>query len=231
VPTTTFLLRLGGFPGQIKPTAMKACPFRQVLKRITLLMGAAGLALIVCAPRASGAGLQPIFNGRDLSGWKAPDPNPFWRVEDGVLIGENDAKRKGNVLYTDQSYKDFILEADVRWSGEIDSGFMLRKPELQMQIGVSRSLKTDMTACFYTGGRDIYPMAGRAKNFKSTFKPGQWNTFRLEAKGDVFTVWVNGLKTTEYANPKYREASPIGLQIHPGLKMKVEFRNLRLERL
>jgi len=201
------------------------------MKRAAILAGGVGLALIVWAPRASGASLHPIFDGRDLSGWKAPDPNPFWRVEDGVLIGENDGKRRGNVLYTDQSYKDFILEADVRWSGEIDSGFMFRKPQLQMQIGVSRSLKTDMTACFYTGGRDIYPMAGRAKNFDATFKPGQWNTFRLQAKGDVFIVWVNGQKTTEYTNPKYRDAAPIGLQIHPGLKMKVEFRNIRIESL
>ena len=27
-----------------------------------------------------------------------------------------------------------------RWDGEIDSGFMLRKPELQLQIGISGSL-------------------------------------------------------------------------------------------
>ena len=38
-----------------------------------------------------------------------------------------------------------IVEAEVRWQGEIDSGFMVRKPEVQMQIGVSRSLKRDMT--------------------------------------------------------------------------------------
>ena len=33
--------------------------------------------------------LEPIFNGRDLTGWSSPDKEKFWRVEDGVLIGES----------------------------------------------------------------------------------------------------------------------------------------------
>jgi hypothetical protein len=40
--------------------------------------------------RPSPVELKPIFTGTNLAGWRVPDPNPFWRVEDGVLIGEND---------------------------------------------------------------------------------------------------------------------------------------------
>src|SRR5262245_17121684 len=79
--------------------------------------------------------LKPIFNGTNLAGWKAPDPNPFWRIEGGVLIGENDEKRSGHVLFTDKTYTNFVLELEVRWSDEVDSGVMLRKPELQVQFG------------------------------------------------------------------------------------------------
>src|SRR5437667_8660251 len=89
--------------------------------------------------------LQPIFNGKDLSGWKAPADNKWWKVVDGVLVGENDQSMKGSMLYTEKSYGDVVVEAEVRWSGEIDSGIMLRKPEIQCQIGTSRSLKKDMT--------------------------------------------------------------------------------------
>lgn len=172
-----------------------------------------------------------LFNGKDLTGWKVPDPNPFWKVVDGILVGENDEKLKGSMLYTEKSYKDFIFEADVRWNGEIDSGFMIRKPELQMQIGVSRSLKKDMTCSFYTGGQERYPEAGQAKDIEKVLKPGDWNTIRLMAKGDTFTVWCNGVKVTEYKNPKYASPAPIGLQIHPGVKMKVEFRNIKIQEL
>jgi hypothetical protein len=88
----------------------------------SFIPGAASLACSLLLFRAhlpawaapDNAGLQPIFNGKDLTGWKIPDPNPFWRVVDGVLVGENDEKQKGHVLYTDQAYQDFMIETDVR---------------------------------------------------------------------------------------------------------------------
>ena len=177
------------------------------------------------------ANLPAIFNGKDLTGWKLPEPNPFWKVVDGVLVGENDEAKKGSMLWTEKSYGDFVVECEARWSGEIDSGIMLRAPELQLQMGISRSLKRDLTGSFYIGGTEKYPEAGQAKNLEKLFKPGDWNRFRLEAKGDTFTVWINGVQAVKYTNAKYAGAAPIGLQIHPGLAMKVEFRNLRAKAL
>jgi len=194
-----------------------------------------GLGLGVLAPllvrAAESDSLTPIFNGKDLAGWQVPDPNPFWRVVDGVLIGENDPAKTGDVLHTKKAYKDFIIEMEARWSGEIDSGIMLRQPELQLQIGVSRSLKKDMTCSFYTNGKEKYPEAGQAKNLEKLLKPGEWNKIRLQAKGDLFTAWLNGEKVVEYKDGRYPNAYPIGLQIHPGLVMKIEFRNIRLKDL
>ncbi len=183
--------------------------------------------------RAAGAAdtLPPIFNEKDFTGWIVPEPNPFWKVADGVIVGENDEAKKGSMLWTEKSYGDFVIECEARWSGEIDSGIMLRKPELQLQMGVSRSLKRDLTGSFYIGGTDKYPEAGQAKNLAKHFKPGDWNHYRLEAKGDTFTVWLNGMQVVKYTNAKYAGAGPIGLQIHPGLAMKVEFRNLRAKAL
>ena len=48
--------------------------------------------------------LEPIFNGRDLSGWKSAAANPFWRVEQGVLIGESVPALTENYLWTEQDY-------------------------------------------------------------------------------------------------------------------------------
>jgi hypothetical protein len=172
-----------------------------------------------------------LFNGKDLTGWKVPANNVFWKVVEGVLVGENDETLKGSMLYTEKSYRDFIFEADVRWEGDIDSGYMVREPELQMQIGISSSLKRDMTCSFYTGGAERYPVAGQAKDVDKYLKPGQWNNIRLQAKGNTFTVWLNGHQVTEYTNEKYAGAAPIGLQIHPKVKMKVEFRNIRIKEL
>lgn len=102
--------------------------------------------------------LPAIFNGRDLAGWRVVG-EPYWRVVEGSLVGENDAEMKGSMLFTERSYGDVVVEADVRFEGRIDSGIMVRKPELQVQIGESSSLKRDMTCSFYTG---TYPEEARA---------------------------------------------------------------------
>jgi hypothetical protein len=175
------------------------------------------------APSADPPATEPIFNGHDLTGWKTP-AGAFWRVEKGVLVGENDAAKKGSMLYTETSYRDVVVETDVRFEGEIDSGIMLRRPELQVQIGVSRSLKRDMTCSFYTGN---YPEEARASRAADLLREGDWNHIRIEARGDTFTVWLNGEQVSRYTDPKYTAPGPIGLQIHAGLPMKVEFRNIR----
>jgi hypothetical protein len=100
-----------------------------------------------------------------------------------------------------------------------------------VQLGISRSQKRDLTGSFYTGGKEKYPEAGQVKNLEKYLKPDAWNKYRIEARGNMFTVWLNGKKAVNYANTNYPTAGPIGLQIHPGLVMKVEFRNLRVKAL
>lgn len=194
-----------------------------------LLAGFPGSA--VCAADATALKLTPIFNGTNLAGWRAPQPNPFWTVRDGVLIGANDESLRGNVIYTESRYTNFVLELEARWSGDIDSGVMLRAPELQVQFGISRSLKVDMTGAFYltkspTNTKVGYPEAGHTKGLAVVFKPEDWNHFRIEARGDTFTVWCNGQRISQYTDPRYPGGAPLGLQVHPGLKMKIEFRHL-----
>ena len=193
------------------------------------LLVAACLGLTMANPPACAADVPPtaslpsIFNGRDLTGWKTP-AEPYWNVIDGVIVGQSDEAKKGSMLYTEKAYGDVILEGEVRFEGEIDSGFMVRKPELQLQIGVSRSLKRDMTCSFYVGN---YPEEAQAKRAGELLKPGDWNRIRIRAEGDTFTVWLNGEPVSQYTSPKYTDPAPIGLQIHGGLSMKVEFRDLR----
>lgn len=198
------------------------------MRRILSLMLVSGGLLGALRAEAE---LKAIFNGRDLAGWQAPDQDKFWRVEHGVLVGESVAGLKESYLWTQNSYGDFVLEFDVRWTGEIDSGVEMRKPNLQLQLGVSRSLKRDMTGSFYVG-KPGYPEAGQARTVAQLMHPeGQWNHFRIEAKGTTFTVWINGQPASQYTDEKFSGAAPLGLQIHGGLKMKVEYRDIRLVEL
>lgn len=191
------------------------------------------LALLVTfTSLAAEPAFEPLFNGKDLTNFKAEPSKEFWRVENGVLIGENNAAKKGNYLWTEKEYRDFVIEFDVRWKGStprgVDTGIEMRKPNIQLQLGISGSLKVDMSGSWYVG-KAGYPEVGQAKEAKKLMKPeGEWNTFRIQAKGDTFTCWINGEKASEYTDAKFTGAAPLGLQIHPGVEMKCEYRNMRI---
>jgi len=203
---------------------------RTVVFATALCLGA-GVSGFAAEPK-----LVPLFNGKDLSNFKAEDSKGFWRVEDGVLIGENDAAQKGNYLWTQKAYADFVIEFDVRWKSAtergVDTGLEMRQPHIQLQLGISGSLKVDMSGSFYTGGKPAYPEAGQAKDARKLMKPdGEWNTFRIQAKGDTFTCWINGTKASEFTDANFPGAGPLGLQIHPGVVMKCEYRNVKIAEL
>lgn len=188
------------------------------------------------AARADEPKFEPLFNGKDFTNFKVEGSQEFWRVENGILIGENDAAKKGNYLRTLKEYRDFVIEFDVRWKGTpprgVDTGIEMRKPNIQLQLGISGSLKVDMTGSFYTGGKTGYPEAGQATEAKALMKlEGEWNTFRIQAKGDTFICWINGQKASEYTDAKFSGAAPLGLQIHPGVVMTCEYRNVKLAEL
>lgn len=188
------------------------------------------LALLGPAVAADAPKFEPIFNGKDLTGWSSPDMEKFWRVADGILVGENTPDLKGHYLWTEKSHGDFVLEFEVRWTGPVDTGVEMRSPKIQLQLGISGSLKRDMSGSLYTGK---YPEAGQAKDAARLMNPpGEWNTFRVAAKGPVFNVWINGTHAVvNYTDEKFTGPAPLGLQIHGNVKMKVEYRNLRIAAL
>ena len=56
---------------------------------------------------------MPLFNGKDLTGWKTHPSQPGnWRVEKGVLIGSGAAE---SYLYSERGdYKDFHVRAEAQ---------------------------------------------------------------------------------------------------------------------
>lgn len=180
--------------------------------------------------RASEPQWITLFNGKDLAGWNLPSSNPFWRVENGVLIGESDEKLTGSMLRTERKFRDFVLELDARWQGDPDSGVFVREPSLQIQIGTSISQKKEYTGSFYLS-KEGYPERAQAKDAVKLLRKGDWNTLRIEARGDTFKVSINGKPASQFTDAKYSGAGPIGVQIHAKLKMKIEFRKIRIAEL
>ena len=71
---------------------------------------------IAAADDAPPEGFTPLFNGKDLTGWKIPDgDNGHWKVVDGVIDydAQSEAK-KDKHLWTDKEYGNFVLRVEWR---------------------------------------------------------------------------------------------------------------------
>ncbi|MCB0837355.1 MAG: DUF1080 domain-containing protein [Bacteroidetes bacterium] len=173
---------------------------------------------------AQKADKNSIFNGKDLSGWVEPDNNIWWTVKDGLLTVENGPNRKGSILWTEGKYRDFIVKADFKMGkGVVDSGIFLKGESPQVQIGISGSLKRDMTGSPYIPGKG-YPK--EAEGVSDLLKLQDWNTMKVKSKGSTIMVWLNGKKVLKYTVEKMPEEGPIGLQLHPNNEMSISFRNI-----
>ncbi len=66
---------------------------------------------------AQEAGFAPLFNGKDLAGWKIPPgDNGHWKVVDGTIDidAESESKAEDKSLWTEREFGDFVLKVDWR---------------------------------------------------------------------------------------------------------------------
>ena len=83
------------------------------MKRHTLCIGALLLAFVSAANAGDDKGFKPLFNGKNLKGWKMTlrdtdkgDPKTVFSVKDGEIQVSGDP---WGYIYTDKSYKNYIL--------------------------------------------------------------------------------------------------------------------------
>ena len=171
---------------------------------------------------------EPVFNGKDLSGWKAPEKNVWYLVQDGILQLRSSEDKKGSVLWTEKEYENFVMELEFKFiSGTIDSGVHVKSDD-QIQIGISGSLKRDMTASPYIPGKG-YPV--EAEGVKELLKMDDWNQMRIEVRGTEYAVSLNGKKVMTYKSESGKAKGPIGLQLHGDRDMAIDYRNLKVGEL
>lgn len=172
--------------------------------------------------------MKKIFNGKNLKGWVAPANNTWWLPSKGILLVKSGPDKKGSILWTEKKYKDFIIETEfLMGDGVVDSGIFLRSENDQIQIGISGSLKRDLTASPYIPKKG-YPVEAKVKDI---LKLKDWNTMKVKVVGKSYTVWLNGIEVMNYTSEKMVDEGPVGLQLHPGNEMSISYRNIRLAEL
>ena len=172
-----------------------------------------------------------LLGKHGLKGWKVPKGNEaskWYQATNNILEVRSGSKKKGSVLWTKKQYQDFEVSLEFRFiDGIIDSGIHLRNSD-QIQIGISGSLKRDMTCSPYIPGKG-YPV--EAKNIKKLLKPKDWNQMRIRAVGQNYTVWLQEEEVMKYKSSSAKEKGPIGIQLHGSRNMKIDFKDILVKEL
>jgi hypothetical protein len=158
-------------------------------------------------------GFEPIFNGKDLTGWKGLVANPIlrtkmkpallakeqekadqqmrkdWKVENGELLFDGTGYDN---LCTEKQYGDFEMYVDWKLDPagpEADAGIYLRGTP---QVQIWDTSRVNVGAQVGSGG--LYNnQVNASKPLKvADNKLGEWNTLYIKMVGDRVTVKLNG---------------------------------------
>ena len=167
-----------------------------------------------------------LFDGETLANWDRIG-TADWRLENGTIVADN-----GNgFLVSKNAYKDFDLRVEFWIEAKTNSGVFIRctdpksvsgKTAYEVNIWDTRpEQKYGTGAIVNVGAVDPMPHAA-----------GKWNTYEIIAKGDTFTVILNGQKTVEGAKSDKFAAGHIALQHGKGVTDEtgiVKFRKVEIK--
>jgi hypothetical protein len=181
------------------------------------------LALALCAALISthAAAPEPLFNGKDLSGWVSMHDGRF-EAHDGSLR----LVRGTGWLRTEKEYGDFVLEVELRPGVErYDSGLYFRagldgKP--WPTDGWLVNLRRDMWGALVKGFTRILPSSVEGPDIDESTP---WTKVRLEVRGSKATLDLDGKRLWE-TDKIDRPRGYIGIQAE---ERTFDFRQLRIE--
>jgi Domain of Unknown Function (DUF1080) len=174
------------------------------------------------------SGWISLFDGETLANWnKIGTAN--WRLEDGAIVADS-----GNgFLVSKNDYADFDLRVEFWIEAKTNSGVFIRctdpasvtgKTAYEVNIWDTRpEQKYGTGAIVDVAAVDPMPHAA-----------GKWNVYEIIAKGDTFTVSLNGQKTVDGAKSDKFAKGRIALQHGKGVSDEsgsVKFRKVEIKPL
>jgi len=206
-------------------------------------------------------GFETLFDGRTLNGWegdpvywRVEGGALVGEVTPATLLKQNSF-----IIWRGGTAADFELKLEYRISDRGNSGVNYRSEEIAGQRFALRGYQADIDGQQrYTGqnyeekGRTflaqrgdisrvdadgkarVIGAVGLKDELAAKVKKGDWNEYHLIARGNVLTHLLNGQVMSvviddDAARRKFDGL--LGVQVHVGPPMKVEFRNIRLKRL
>ncbi len=206
-------------------------------------------------------GFEPIFDGQSLDGWegdatywRAEDG-----VLVGEITPETLLKKNSFIIWRGGVTRDFELKADFRISTGGNSGINYRSGEIEGTPFALRGYQFDVDAANkYTGqnyeerGRTFLALrgdvgridadgkarivgsVGESDALAGLIKSDDWNQAHIIARGNVMTHLINGRVMCVVIDDDAAHRKPeglLGVQVHVGPPMKVEYRKIRLKQV
>ena len=175
-------------------------------------------------PEEKAAGFVPLFNGKDLTGWRFGEESPpkelpaNWKVEDGVIKVTGGGKPH---LASAAEYGDFELR--LQWRGlkeKYNSGLYIRSGK---NVGANQ-----LNLAYRNEGAPVGMKLEGARAAGDLQKPaGEWNEWYVIVQGDTVTLICNGRQAWQATGLKPAKGY-IGMQAE-GAAM--EFKNIRLREI
>lgn len=221
-----------------------------------------GLLLVLLGLSTSSYGqedFREIFNGEDLKGW-AGNEN-LWSVEDGAITGkttdEDPIPFNTFLIWEEQEVADFELELEYRIQGG-NSGIQYRSKVLKEKDYVVGGYQADIDSTLkFAGinyeekGRGILAQRGTQVTLKadgtkeverfadatelgSKIKEEGWNRYRIVAKGDRLSHYINDELMSEVIDKHAEKSAAKGVlafQVHRGPAMTIQFKKIRFRSL
>jgi hypothetical protein len=204
---------------------------------------------------------QKIFDGESLKGWKALNMS-YWSVRDGAITGqstpENPCKANQFMAWQGGDVADFELKLKFRVKGNGgNSGVQFRSVLRPDGLAVGYQADIFQSGGYLGGvcdeihtrkGPELLSANGKKtvidENGKrtatslgqvATMKPtGEWNEYRITAKGQQIILEINGVKSTELIDQEkghFDLSGFLGLQLRSGEPMTVQFKDIYLRKL
>ena len=183
----------------------------------------------------AGGGFTSLFNGKDLTGWKAMGKAEGWSVKDGVI--RSDAGHEGFWLRSEKEYANFILKLEWKVSQGGNSGVFIRATEKDApwvtgyEIQISNP-KQDDSHC--TGSLYSYAPV-KARPDESADK---WHTFQIECRGPLIKITSDDVICIDYDQSTQEKTKNkplkgfLGLQdAHAAAGNYIEYRNIQIKPL
>jgi hypothetical protein len=172
-------------------------------------MRAAGLVVVLAAVGpAPGDDWRPLFNGKDLTGWRAnTDPGSF-TVKDGVLRVQAAGKTSAHLFYAGdrkdgfEAFANFELEATCRAEPDSNGGIFVhtdastRDGQLHLARGYEVQLNSSAREKRKTGS--LYAVVDLDK---SPVDETRWFTVRVRVENKRITVALDGKQVVDYTEP------------------------------